>query len=452
MPTRRTVLAAAPMAAMATALPARASEERADVVVVGAGFAGVTAARELRRLGFSPLVLEARERIGGRTYHREFAGHGIELGGTWIYHTQPFVWSEVHRYGLATEPMPSPDAAVARLGDNGLVPATPEEMGAMLQALATLAEQTRAVIPVAYQHLLVDNPFENRSLAEVVDALDLPPSVRTLVDGNLVTLFHGPLEHVAASELQRVLALCGYSPVELIASGAGTKISAGTAALAGAILSDARADVRFQSWVRRIERNADGVRLEMADGSVVKARAAIVTAPLNTLKDITFTPALSAAKQLAIREPHRGAGVKLYIDVAGDTGPLSILAGPDAPITWMATQHHGRDGSLLIAFGPDPARINPLDKTNVQTVLNACLPGVTVRQSIGWDWNHDPFAKGTWCVLPPGRTRQVLPALAQAEGRLAFASGDSAEGWRAFIDGAIESGYRAARDVAVMLS
>ncbi|MEZ5594805.1 MAG: hypothetical protein R3E84_00175 [Pseudomonadales bacterium] len=74
------------------------------------------------------------------------------------HHTQPFVWSEVHRYGLATESMPSPDAAVARLGDNGLVPATPEEMGAMLQALATLAEQTRAVIPVAYQHLLVDNP------------------------------------------------------------------------------------------------------------------------------------------------------------------------------------------------------------------------------------------------------------------------------------------------------
>ncbi|MEZ5594804.1 MAG: FAD-dependent oxidoreductase [Pseudomonadales bacterium] len=194
-----------------------------------------------------------------------------------------------------------------------------------------------------------------------------------------MTLFHSPLEHVAASELQRVLALCGYSPIELIASGAGTKISAGTAALAGAILSDARADVRFQSWVRRIERNADGVRLEMADGSVVKARAAIVTAPLNTLKDITFTPALSAAKQLGHSRASSGCRCKTVYRRGGRYGPLSILAGPDAPITWMATQHHGTDGSLLIAFGPDPARINPLDKTSVQTVLNACLPGVTVR-------------------------------------------------------------------------
>ena len=74
-----------------------------DAIVLGAGFAGVTAARELRAKGLRVLLLEARPRIGGRTFTSEIGGHQVELGGAFVHWTQPHVWAEITRYGLEIE-------------------------------------------------------------------------------------------------------------------------------------------------------------------------------------------------------------------------------------------------------------------------------------------------------------------------------------------------------------
>jgi monoamine oxidase len=79
----------------------RGGEARADadVVVIGAGFAGLVAARELGRAGLGVLVLEARDRVGGRTWTDRRLGHDLELGGTWVHWVQPHTWAEMTRYG-----------------------------------------------------------------------------------------------------------------------------------------------------------------------------------------------------------------------------------------------------------------------------------------------------------------------------------------------------------------
>ncbi len=71
----------------------------ADVVVIGAGFAGLVAARELGRAGLGVRVLEARDRVGGRTWTDRRLGHDLELGGTWVHWVQPHTWAEMTRYG-----------------------------------------------------------------------------------------------------------------------------------------------------------------------------------------------------------------------------------------------------------------------------------------------------------------------------------------------------------------
>ena len=82
-----------------------ATESRPDVVIVGGGFAGVTAARELTMRGRSAVLVEARDRLGGRTYTSDHGGHAMELGGTWVHPLQPKVGAEISRYGM--EPKPS---------------------------------------------------------------------------------------------------------------------------------------------------------------------------------------------------------------------------------------------------------------------------------------------------------------------------------------------------------
>ena len=78
-----------------------------DVDVVGGGFDGATAARELQHAGLRTVLLEARDRLGGRTWTSTFCGKQVEMGGTWVHWHQPSVWSELRSYGLeVTEPTP----------------------------------------------------------------------------------------------------------------------------------------------------------------------------------------------------------------------------------------------------------------------------------------------------------------------------------------------------------
>jgi monoamine oxidase len=83
------------------------SYDEHDVIVVGGGFAGLTAARELRAAGRRVLLLEGRDRLGGRTHTSDFAGAEVELGGAYVHWFQPHVFAELTRYGIAFTRRPS---------------------------------------------------------------------------------------------------------------------------------------------------------------------------------------------------------------------------------------------------------------------------------------------------------------------------------------------------------
>ncbi|MDN6161863.1 MAG: FAD-dependent oxidoreductase, partial [Atopostipes sp.] len=87
------------------------SKKNYDVIVVGAGFSGLTAARELSNRGHDTLILEARDRMGGRTWYDERMGTNLEMGGTYVHWFQPHIWAEITRYGLEIQEVPELEEA-----------------------------------------------------------------------------------------------------------------------------------------------------------------------------------------------------------------------------------------------------------------------------------------------------------------------------------------------------
>jgi monoamine oxidase len=90
----------APLNAVAATESSGTASGDYDVIIIGGGFCGVTAARECRHAGLSVLLVEARNRLGGRTFTANFNGRPVDMGGTWVHWSQPHVWSEIRRSGL----------------------------------------------------------------------------------------------------------------------------------------------------------------------------------------------------------------------------------------------------------------------------------------------------------------------------------------------------------------
>jgi len=143
----------------------------ADVVVIGAGFAGLVAARELGRTGLDVLVLEARDRVGGRTWTDRRLGHDLELGGTWVHWVQPHTWAEMTRYGREITRSPAAGEAFW-LGAGGARRAgTPEEFMALIaDGQQAIVDDVRAAIPRGIGETGRRQPLAVLDVAATLDA------------------------------------------------------------------------------------------------------------------------------------------------------------------------------------------------------------------------------------------------------------------------------------------
>jgi pseudooxynicotine oxidase len=424
-----------------------------DVIVVGGGFAGVTAAREAALRGRSVLLLEARDRLGGRTWRTDWHGAPVEYGGAWVHWHQPHTWSEITRAGLVVTV--SDDAQVAGwyLGDERRSGSIAERDAIARRGWDRFVEGVREALPAPHDPTLAIAAlarFDRQTIAERLHELTLSDEERAVLTAELESLAHAPLDQAGAVSVLRWHALSGYSLELTQFTGGRVTIVGGTSALLGAIAAGAPFERRLGMAVAAVRRWPDRVEVQTRDGSVFAARAAVLAPPLNALGAIAFTPALAEDKRRAIALGQASRGIKIFIRARGE--PLfhnSIR--PGHPFGYLDTDWVNGDGSQqLIGFGIDAERCDAGDLPAVQRQLEAILPGYQVLDATAHDWLADEHSRGTWAIHRPGWYEHHHAAMQREEGRVVFAGSDIANGWAGFIDGAIESGLRAGARAAAI--
>lgn len=160
--------------------------EKFDVAVIGAGIAGITAARDLSKKGFSVVLLEARDRLGGRTYLEKGLGDEIELGGAYVHWTQPHVWNELQHHGISLLP-PLTASKAYWLADGTVHSGTEEEYyEAVGPAMKQLFADARERFPLPFMINAVDNSdVERESIEDRINSLGLSAYHRDVLDGAL---------------------------------------------------------------------------------------------------------------------------------------------------------------------------------------------------------------------------------------------------------------------------
>jgi monoamine oxidase len=420
--------------------------ERYDVIVIGGGFAGVTAARECALRGRSTLLLEARDRLGGRTWSAEWEGHRIEYGGAWVHWHQPHTFSEITRAGLPVTVGPDAERALWHVGAERRSGTIPERDAIAQRGWDRFVSGVREALPQPHAPLsAIDKlaAFDRLSIAERLDQLELGEEEHDVLAAELESLAHAPLADAGAISVLRWHALSGYSLRLTQETGGRVTIAAGTGALLGAIRDAAPFEHRLQTPVAAVVRAEDRVEVHTRGGAGLSARAVVVAVPLNALGAIRFEPGLTEDKRGAIALGQASRGIKLMLRARGE--PVmqnAIRAGH--PFGYLDSEELDGDGTqLMIGFGIDAESCDASDLPAVQRQLDEILPGYELVGATTHDWLADEFSRGTWAIHRPGWYEHHHAAMQSPEGNVVFAGSDLANGWAGFIDGAIESGLRA---------
>jgi monoamine oxidase len=388
------------------------------VVVIGAGFAGLAAADALAAAGVEVVVLEARDRVGGRVWSRQLRnGALIEMGAEFVLPGNDTLRSYAKRFGLG-------------FWDKGMRYGAREPRGgadvdedAMHDALEAVSAAVRDAAGA-------------ESAGALLDRLAIDAAAREAIRSRLEVSCAAAADRVEAAQLAGIAAHSD-DPCPSVAGG-NQRIALELARVLGSA-------VHLSSPVSHVRWGDGGVTVA-ADGAEVDADRVVLAVPAGVVDRIAFEPALPSSLREAYAAVELGHAAKLFVPLAAPSSTSAVLSVPGRWWCWTATAADAVQPVVSCFAGSAPALAALGVVDGPRTWLDALAelrPELDLQPdgAVLSTWDDDPWVEGAYSVSAPGR-RAWAPA-----GPFHACGEHTADANRALMDGALASGLRAAREI-----